>query len=230
MLPGRGTAEGVAKSPEGQAISHTLSKREALSATVRMAISRSNRAERSLRGVVLVETTDCSLAAKGRTAAILNGLIAICKRLHIDPFAWNVLARSATTETTAKPKRCFPANRRPSPERTRRTAPGQNGRQHVPLRLFGAVMAVCLGISAQSGVTIQQVKEFIHSAVKEKQPDKQVAAALRTLKLSERLDERTVEELQGEGAGPKTVAALKELAARSAEQLPQYPRHRNPST
>ena len=91
-------------------------------------------------------------------------------------------------------------------------------------------MAVCLGISAQSGVTIQQVKEFIHSAVKEKQPDKQVAAALRTLKLSERLDERTVEELQGEGAGPKTVAALKELAARSAEQLPQYPRHRNPST
>ena len=213
MLPGRGTAEGVAKSPEGQAISHTLSKREALSATVRMAISRSNRAERSLRGVVLVETTDCSLAAKGRTAAILNGLIAICKRLPIDLFAWNVLVRSATTETTAKPKQCFPANRRPSPERARRTAPGQNGRQHVPLRLFGAVMAVCLGISAQSGVTIQQV-----------------AAALRTLKLSERLDERTVEELQGEGAGPKTVAALKELAARSAEQLPQYPRHRNPST
>jgi hypothetical protein len=78
-------------------------------------------------------------------------------------------------------------------------------------------MAVCLGISAQSGVTIRQVKEFIHSAVKEKQPDKQVAAALRTLKLSERLDGRTVEELQGEGAGPKTVAALRELAARSAE-------------
>ncbi len=93
----------------------SLSKREALSSTVRMTSSRSNRAERSLRGVVLVETTDCSSAAKGQTAAVLNGLIAICKRLPIDPFAWNVLVRSATTEATAKPKQCFPANRRPSP-------------------------------------------------------------------------------------------------------------------
>ena len=45
--------------------------------------------------------------------------------------------------------------------------------------------------------------------------------------MSERLDERTVEELQGEGAGPKTVAALKELAARSAElaaPIPEAPK------
>jgi hypothetical protein len=40
------------------------------------------------------------------------------------------------------------------------------------------------------------------------------------MRLRERLDERTVEELQGEGAGPKTVAALSELVAGSAS-LPQ---------
>jgi hypothetical protein len=189
-LPGRGIVDGA------------LSKEEALVGYCEdgdLEID-NNRAERSLRGIAL-------FAAKGRTSAVLNGLLTICKRLYIDLFASNGLARSAS----------FPANGRPSPERARQTAPGQNGRQHVPLRLFGAVMAVCLGISAQSGVTIQQVKEFIHSAFKQKQPDKQVDAALHTLKLSERLDERTVEELQAEGAGPKTVGALKELAARSAK-------------
>jgi len=175
-------------------------RRRRWSATVRLGAVVVNLQIANLRGIAL-------FAAKGRTSAVLNGLLTICKRLHIDLFASNGLARSAS----------FPANGRPSPERARQTAPGQNGRQHVPLRLFGAVMAVCLGISAQSGVTIQQVKEFIHSAFKQKQPDKQVAAALRTLKLSERLDERTVEELQAEGAGPQTVGALKELAARSAK-------------
>lgn len=87
---------------------------------------------------------------------------------------------------------------------------------YMSLRLSGAVLVLCMGVSAQSSVTVQQIKDFIHSAIKQKQADKEVAATLRGLKLSERLNERTVEDLQGEGAGPKTVAALKEMAAGSA--------------
>ena len=86
-----------------------------------------NRAERSLRGIVLV-------AAKG---LFLSGLLTICKRLHIDLFASNGLARSAS----------FPANGRP-PLSGAPNCYRTNGRQHVPLRLFGAVMPVCLDISA----------------------------------------------------------------------------------
>jgi hypothetical protein len=45
--------------------------------------------------------------------------------------------------------------------------------------------------------------------------DRKVAEYLHKVRLSNQLDERTVEELQGMGAGPKTVSALKELATTS---------------
>jgi hypothetical protein len=86
----------------------------------------------------------------------------------------------------------------------------------MSLRPLGAALVLCLGVSAQSGVTVQKVKEFIHSAIEQKLPDKEVAAAVRALKLSERLDDRIIEELRRDGAGPKTVAAMKELAAKSS--------------
>src|SRR5579863_5144600 len=84
------------------------------------------------------------------------------------------------------------------------------------LRLPGVLVALCLCLFAHSAITIRQLKEFIHSAVTQKQPDKDVAAMLRTLKLSERLDDGTIEDLQRDGALPKTVAALKDLAGKSA--------------
>jgi hypothetical protein len=49
-----------------------------------------------------------------------------------------------------------------------------------------------------------------------KHPDRQVANYLLKLKLSEQLDLATVEELQGLGAGPDTVAALRKLSEASA--------------
>ncbi len=83
-----------------------------------------------------------------------------------------------------------------------------------------AALLLTLGAWAQSGYTVAQIKSFIHSAIELKNPDKEVAATLRKMKLKERLDLATVETLQGEGAGPKTVEALKELASES-ESLPQ---------
>ena len=84
------------------------------------------------------------------------------------------------------------------------------------LRWLGLALFFSLA-AAQPGITVEQITQFVHSAKEKNQSDKDVASALRSLKLSERLDERTIEELRREGAGPKTVAALKELAAKSGE-------------
>jgi hypothetical protein len=79
------------------------------------------------------------------------------------------------------------------------------------------LFVICLGAWAQAGyTTVEQIKSFIRSAIQLKNPDKEVALTLRKMKMSERLDLDTVEALQGEGAGPRTVAALKELATESA--------------
>src|SRR5580658_9165943 len=84
---------------------------------------------------------------------------------------------------------------------------------------IAAVYVMCLNVWAASGYTVQQIKQFIQSAIQLKNPDKEVAETLRRMKLGERLDLDTVEALQGAGAGPKTVAVLKQLATES-ESLP----------
>src|SRR6266540_940001 len=83
-------------------------------------------------------------------------------------------------------------------------------------RLMAASVAVCLVAWAQTSLTVEQLAEFIRSSVQMKHPDKQVASFLSSVKMLERLDDRTIEELQGIGAGPKTVEALKSLREASA--------------
>jgi len=80
------------KSPEGQAIAYTLSNWQAL---VRYCEDGdleidNNGAERSLRGMAVGRKNWMFFGSDhgGRTAAVLTSLIASCKRLHIDPFAY----------------------------------------------------------------------------------------------------------------------------------------------
>lgn len=80
--------------------------------------------------------------------------------------------------------------------------------------------AVGLTASTEMSLTVEKLKEFIRSAITLKQPDRQVAEYLHHVKMVEKLDDHTVEELQGMGAGPKTVAALHDLRDASAS-LPQ---------
>jgi hypothetical protein len=80
------------KSPEGQAIAYTLSNWKALTRYCEdgdLEID-NNGAERSLRGVAVGRRNWTFLGSDngGRTAAVLNSLIATCKRLAIDPFAY----------------------------------------------------------------------------------------------------------------------------------------------
>ena len=83
-----------------------------------------------------------------------------------------------------------------------------------------AVGCVCALTSlAQQQLSVSKLVEFIHSSITLKTPDKEVAGFLASVKLTEKLDTRTVENLQGQGAGPKTVAALRELAAEKPSAL-----------
>jgi hypothetical protein len=86
--------------------------------------------------------------------------------------------------------------------------------------LLVLVTALTLSAAGEMPLTVAKLTEFIKSAVQMKSPDKQVAETLRHFKMTEKLDDRTIEELQSLGAGSKTVAALKELGDASAS-LPE---------
>ena len=80
------------KSPEGTAISYTLSNWDALVRYCKdgdLEID-NNGAERSLRGIAVGRRNWTFLGSDngGRTAAILTSIIASCKRLDVDPFEY----------------------------------------------------------------------------------------------------------------------------------------------
>jgi len=91
------------------------------------------------------------------------------------------------------------------------------------MRLTALFFAVCLAATAQT-LTVAQLSTFIANSIQlmkqGKQSDKETADFLGSVKLSERLDDRAVEELEGQGAGPRTLAALRKLAQQSQVLTP----------
>jgi hypothetical protein len=82
--------------------------------------------------------------------------------------------------------------------------------------LFRLLPVVFVVATAQAqSLSVKQLVSFIQSSVQMKQTDREVAGFLSKAKLTEKLDDRTIEELQGMGIGPKTVAALKGLRDQS---------------
>ncbi len=70
---------------------------------------------------------------------------------------------------------------------------------------------------AQQPLASAKLVEFIKSSVEQKLPDKDVAAYLAQVRMTDKLDDKVVEDLRRMGAGPKTVAALTKLADQSAK-------------
>jgi len=88
----------------------------------------------------------------------------------------------------------------------------------MPKRILAGVVVLCAAAFAQT-LTVERLAEFIHSSTHEmkgKQSDKEIAGFIAKMKLTERLEDATIEEFQNEGAGPLTVAALRALGDRSA--------------
>src|SRR5687767_13598091 len=79
-------------------------------------------------------------------------------------------------------------------------------------------------IWAQTKLSVDQLVSFVQSSIQLKHPDRQVAAYILKLKLSERLELKTIEELQGLGAGPASIEALRKLSEATASLPPPPPK------
>jgi hypothetical protein len=85
---------------------------------------------------------------------------------------------------------------------------------NMRLRFVALALAISFAAAAQS-LTVKQLFSFLQSSVQMRQTDKEVSSFLSKAKLSEKLDDRTVEEMQALGIGPKTMAALRLLREQS---------------
>ena len=90
------------------------------------------------------------------------------------------------------------------------------GRGCWSLRLIAVFLGLTLAAYGQRQMSVPDLVTFIKSSVQMHNDDRAVASMVRRLKLTNRLDAGTVEDLQGLGAGPQTLAALRELVATSA--------------
>ena len=95
--------------------------------------------------------------------------------------------------------------------------PGGFRMMHCGILGMTVLLWVCaLAAFAKAQITVETLLEFVNSSISTKVQDKDVAAYLATVRLIEKLDQRTVEELRSQGAGPKTITALNKLASASA--------------
>ena len=85
---------------------------------------------------------------------------------------------------------------------------------NMQFRLVALAFLISFAAPAQS-LSVKQLFSFLQSSVQMRQTDKEVASFLSKAKLSEKLDDRTVEEIQALGIGPKTMAALRVLRDQS---------------
>lgn len=90
----------------------------------------------------------------------------------------------------------------------------------MTLRAAGLVLALAISLAAQAKLSVNQLIQFLQSSVQLKHDDRKVAAYVRKLTLKDRLDDRTIEDLQGIGIGPKTVEALQVLRDTSKSMPP----------
>ncbi len=81
---------------------------------------------------------------------------------------------------------------------------------------LGLLLGLAAVAQAQLKLTAGQLVDFIKSSLQLKHDDFKVAEYVKKVKLSDKLDARTVEMLQGLGAGPRTVTALKALMTESS--------------
>lgn len=82
--------------------------------------------------------------------------------------------------------------------------------------------AVALALCAEQRMTVEQLRAFVDSSRRLGHADKQVAEYLKNVRLTQRLEGGVIEELQANGAGPRTVEALRKLGE-SARTLPAPP-------
>src|SRR5436305_11059442 len=89
------------------------------------------------------------------------------------------------------------------------------------VRALLLLSACVLALEGQMQMNVQQLADFVRSELALKQhTDKQLAAYLKKMQLTEKLTDKTITDLEAQGAGPRTVQALQELRDRTASLKP----------
>ena len=81
--------------------------------------------------------------------------------------------------------------------------------------LIAVFLAMSWAAYAQRPMSVPDLVTFIKSSIQLHNDDRAVADTVRRIKLTNRLDAAMVEDLQGLGVGPRTLAALRELMTAS---------------
>jgi hypothetical protein len=102
------------------------------------------------------------------------------------------------------------------------------------VRLALLIIGTSAWAAAMTGSSVNDAVALVRSAIEHNRADAQVAKALRKMDLTERLDDRVVEELESAGAGPMTVAELAQMRTASqhlkkASAPPQFASPSEPS-
>jgi hypothetical protein len=84
------------------------------------------------------------------------------------------------------------------------------------IRLALASLVCLSALAQQETMSVDRLVEFLRSSIRLKQDDKQVAAELNKIRLTEKLEARTIEQLQGDGLGRKTLEALQHMSVTTA--------------
>jgi hypothetical protein len=93
----------------------------------------------------------------------------------------------------------------------------------MELRLFMRFASVCLLLCfstllwAGQSMSVDKLLDFVRSSLALKYEDGKIAKYIKTVTLTDKLDQKTIEGLEAQGAGPKTVKALQDLQQESAK-------------
>jgi hypothetical protein len=87
----------------------------------------------------------------------------------------------------------------------------------MKFRLSALLFSCLLALQAQMQMNVQQLADFVRSELALKQhTDKQLAAYLKKVQLTEKLTDKTIIDLEAQGAGPRTIESLQELKDHTA--------------
>jgi hypothetical protein len=93
----------------------------------------------------------------------------------------------------------------------------------MELRLIMRFVSLCLlfcfstALWAGQSMSVDKLVDFVRSSLALKYEDGKIAKYLKNVTLTDKLDQKTVESLEAQGAGPKTVKALQEMQQESAK-------------
>lgn len=101
------------------------------------------------------------------------------------------------------------------------------------MRFVSLCLLFCFSTTLWAGqsMSVAKLLDFVRSSLALKYDDGKIAKYVKTVTLTDKLDQKTIESLEAQGAGPKTVKALQELQQESAKMpAPKAAAPANPMT